>query len=265
MRLTAPFLVGSRSALTQRYHFAEGDLMTRRLAVPLAKITLATGSLLHAYNVDLANIPLSDYDVGAFYLPGSATGIGDVTVNIKANVFRGERSRIAIGGDVRFPTGDEANYLGTGAYGIRPYVVFSRRGRLTPNVNFGYQRNFKSAPYTNNITGEKLNLPSSLTYSAGVDLRVVKRFTLTSEFMGQYVLNGPRLAMGQINIPGATHNSYPTVTTSGDESYAMNNLGVGFKANPFKGLLLSTTVMFKLDDSGLRSKYVPPAGISYRF
>ncbi len=233
--------------------------------VPFAKVTLATGSLLHAYNVDSSNVPLSDYEVGTFYLPGSATGLGDVTVNAKANVFRGERSRIAIGGDVRFPTGDEANYLGTGAYGIKPYIVFSRRGRLTPNVNFGYQRNFKSALYTDNVTGEKLNLPSSLTYSAGVDLRVTKRLTLTSEFMGQYVLNGPRLAMGQINIPGAAHNPYPTVTTSADESYAMNNVGAGFKANPFKGLLLNATVMFKLDDGGLRSNFVPLAGMSYRF
>ncbi len=234
--------------------------------VPFSKVTLATAAALHAYNVDSANQPLSDYEVGTFYLPGSATGIGDVMVNLKANVYHGEHSQIAIGGDVRFPTGDEANYLGTGAYGLRPYIVFSRRGRLTPNFNFGYQWNSKSALYTDNTSGNNMSLPSSLTYAAGLDFRVVKRFTLTGEFLGQCVINGPRLAMGTITIPGAPQNPYPTVTTSSaGQSYAMNNLGAGFKANPFKGLLINATVMFKLDDPGLRANIVPLAGVSYRF
>ena len=43
------------------------------------------------------------------------------------------------------------------------------------------------------------------------------------------------------------------------------DIGMGFKANPFKGLLISGSVLFKLDDGGLRSTVVPLGGISYRF
>jgi hypothetical protein len=235
------------------------------LILPFSRVTLATAASLHAYNVDAANAPLSDYDVGTVFLAGSATGIGDLTVNVKVNVLKRERTHIAIGSDLRFPSGDEANYLGTGAFGIKPFIVMSRRGRLTPNVSLGYQWNSSSALYTNSTSGAKLNLPSSLFYAGGVDFRVTKRFTLTGELLGQYIISGPRLAMGEITVPGAPQNPYPTVTTSADVSYTMNNLGGGFKVNPFKGLMVSAAVMFKLDDGGLRSKCVPLAGVSYRF
>ncbi len=241
------------------------DRLDVSFVLPFSKVTLATAASLHAYNVDSANLPLSDYDVGNVFLAGSATGIGDVAVNVKANALKRERMHIAIGSELRFPTGDEANYLGTGAYGIKPYIVMSRRGRFTPNVSLGYQWNSTSALYTNSTTGAKLNLPSSLFYAGGMDFRVTKRLTLTSEFLGQYVVSGPRLAVGEITVPGAPQNPYRTVTTSSDASYAMNNLGGGFKANPFKGLLLSAAVMFKLDNGGLRSKCIPLAGVSYRF
>src|SRR5512146_873922 len=112
--------------------------------LPFSRVTLATAASLHAYNVDSANTLLSDYDVGTVFLAGSATGIGDVAVNVKANALKGEHTHLAIGSELRFPTGDEANYLGTGAYGVKPYIVVSRRGRLTPNLSLGYQWNSTS-------------------------------------------------------------------------------------------------------------------------
>ena len=43
------------------------------------------------------------------------------------------------------------------------------------------------------------------------------------------------------------------------------NAGGGFKVNLFRGLVVDASALFKLDDSGLRAKWVPLVGISYRF
>ena len=234
--------------------FGLTDRIDVSVVVPYSRVKLKTVSTAHQYNFGAQQ---SDFDMGTTSLPGAARGFGDVTANVKVNLLKGERTSIAAGNEIRFPTGDEMNYLGTGAYGIKPYIVLSRRGRLTPNVNFGYQWNGGSALLPNSE-----NLPSSLMYSGGADFRVVKRFTITSEFMGQYVLDGSRIGLGTRVVPGL--GSQPTVAPF-KGSYAMHNLGVGFKLNPIWRLILTFNALIKLDDGGLRSKFVPLAGISYRF
>jgi hypothetical protein len=234
--------------------------------VPFSRVSLATKSSGTQYNVSSANTLLSSYAVNEANLAGSASGLGDVAVNLKQNLVKGEKTSLAIAGEVRFPTGAEKNYLGTGAYGIKPYLVFSRRGRLTPNVNIGYQWNGRSALYPDPTTGKNLRLPSSFSYSGGADYRVAKKFTLTGEFIGQYIFNGPRLKPSSIAVPASNGQSQNLATvTPYNTTYTMNSAGVGFKVNPFKHLVVSASVLLKLDDAGLRSKYVPLVGAAYRF
>lgn len=231
------------------------------VTVPFSKVTLKAGSSGTEFDVNGGQTV--SHSLNNAFLAGSATGIGDVSFNVKANVVKGEHTKVAVGGEVRLPTGDETNFLGTGAYGVKPYVVISHSGRLTPNINLGYQWNSSSSLFVNSSTGAQLNLPSSFLYSGGVDYGVVKRLTLTAEFLGQAVINGPRLAPTTQPIPGVA-NSFANVTTL-SETYAMDNIGVGFKASPFKGFLITGNALFKLDDGGLRSKVIPLVGISYRF
>jgi hypothetical protein len=231
--------------------------------VPFSKVTLKTGSAGSEFVVNSSNEFVSVNNAPINFLAGSATGLGDVAVNLKANVIKLEQASLAVGSEVRFPTGDETNYLGSGAYGVKPYVVFSRRGRLTPNFNVGYQWNSSSALFTNSTTGAQQQLPSSVQYSGGADFRVIKRLTLTAEFLGQLIVDGPRLAPATTSIPGQP-GSFATIRTL-SESYTIDNIGFGFKANAFKGVLVTGNILTKLDDGGLRSKVVPLVGISYRF
>jgi hypothetical protein len=240
--------------------------LTNRIDVsfilPFSQVNLATAATVIQHNISYPGGVASDsrvvlYTPATMYLPGTATGIGDVRVNVKANVLGAEgKTSMAVGGEVRFPSGDAINYLGSGAYGFKPYLVISRRGRLTPNVNIGYQWNGGS------VLNFGDNLPSSFLYSGGADFRVSKRLTLTGEFLGQYVINAPRLRLTNVTIPAVGSRSTVQSFTG---SYAMHNGAVGFKANPFGGLILSASAMFKLDDAGLRSKIVPLFGVAYRF
>lgn len=203
-----------------------------------------------------------------FSFPGQANGIGDVTFNVKANVFNGERTKMAIGSDFRLNTGDETNYLGTGAYGFKPYFVISHRGRrLTPHANIGYQWNGVSQLATDS-NGEH-NLPASFEYDGGIDIRASKRFTVVGEFLGQAVINAPRVVLSTVQVPGANlGGSAPeTLQTLAPRTgtYAMDNAGIGFKANPVAGLIITANALFQLDNTGLRARVVPLFGVSYRF
>lgn len=235
------------------------------LVVPFSTVSLRTISTGSQFNIAPDGSTLSAFPLPGANLPGSKSGPGDVTIGLKQNVVRAENgTSMALGGEFRVPTGDETNYLGTGAYGIKPYMILSHRGkRITPNVNIGYEWNGKSSLYFNPANGDHLNLPASFLYTGGLDVKVASRLTLVGEFLGQYVINGPRIATASVTVPGqGTVNSIVQAPTS---SYAMDNAGFGFKINPFGGLLIDASAMFKLDDAGLRAKVVPLVGVSYRF
>jgi len=229
--------------------------------VPFSQVILKTGAVAGTSGLaEVGQTQLSPVSNPPF-LAGSATGINDVTAGLKANLFNGEHTKLAIGGDVRFPTGDESNFLGTGAYGFKPYIVLSRNSRITPNINLGYQWNGSSILSVDPKSGAKQNLPSSFLYSGGVDFRALKTLTLTTEFVGQAVIDGPRLALVSASTPVGP---FPSVTNR-TGTYVMDSMGAGFKFNPFKGLLVTGNVLVALDEGGLRSKVVPLVGISYRF
>jgi hypothetical protein len=238
------------------------------LIIPFSQVTLKSQRLAGAtlYSVSSGGTLAGTSPLLPNYFAGSATGIGDVMGGVKANIWRSssEKSSLAIGGLVRFPTGEAFNYLGTGAYGIKPYIVYSHRGRVTPNFSLAYQWNSVSDLNVDPKTGQSLNLPSSFMYSGGVDVQVVRKFSLAAEFLGQAVVNGPRLASTSQVAAKVTGTTLPTVTQY-NATYAMNNASFGFKVAPYKGLMLTGSVLVKLDNAGLRANVVPMVGVSYRF
>jgi len=235
------------------------------LILPFSKVTIksqrTSGTL---YVLPSGATSATAASLGSNYFPGDATGIGDVTFGVKANIFKSksEKTSIAIGGMFRAPTGDAINYLGTGAYGLKPYIVISRHGRITPNVSLAYQWNGVSELNVDRTTGKSQSLPSSFMYSGGVDIQVVRRLSIAGELLGQAVINGPRLFSSTTKVDGTT--TLPTVDAT-NSTYSMHNASFGLKVNPFKGLLISGSALVKLDDAGLRANVVPMLGIAYRF
>jgi hypothetical protein len=212
---------------------------------------------------------------------GSASGPGDLLLNLKGTVYKGEKLRTALGTEFRFPTGNAFNLLGSGAYGIKPYVVISRRGRITPHANVGYQWNGFSDLYPNPDAAPlpggalpTLKLPSDLDYSAGADIGIMKRLTVVADLVGQHYFDAPRVtpavpassltgAEAIKGLPPALANT-PTVGIQ-NGAYDADNFGVGIKVNPIGKLLVSANVLIKLNNGGLRSNYIPLVGVSYKF
>jgi hypothetical protein len=216
---------------------------------------------------------------------GSAKGVGDLLLNLKVTMLEGEKIAFAGGVEARFPTGNEYNLLGSGAYGVKPYLVLSRRGRFTPHVNVGYQWNDFSNLYINpcyfrptsdptSCQGGSglptLELPHSLDYSAGADVGLMKRLTFVGDLVGQRFYNAPRITpAGPSTLPNLppAFTQNPQFNNSvgvknGD--YYMTNVGLGLKWNPIAHLIVSANALVRVDSGGLRpARFVPLGGISY--
>jgi Putative MetA-pathway of phenol degradation len=187
---------------------------------------------------------------------GSSSGIGDVTFRAKATALRGEHIGLALGLDVRMPTGDELNYRGSGSVGMRPFVAFGYRARISPHANIGYQANGDSIlASTDGQTPRQL--PNSLSYTAGADFGIIKSLSVTGDLLGQTFFNADRVVLGvRVGHPDIARQIQNFNTTS---------FAVGGKFNPAGNLLIAADVLFNLDNNGLHHRPAPMIGISYTF
>jgi hypothetical protein len=198
------------------------------------------------------------------FKPGSvssgASGIGDLTFRGKGTLYQTEHFGIAAGTDIRFPTGDELNFLGSGAWGVRPFLVASYQWRISPHANVAYQWNGNSVlgnPNAGSAGQAGKQLPGSLQYSLGVDLAASKKVTIAADFLSFRLFNALRLS--QVNPFG-----YPSVSPTRND-FTTSDGTIGVKVNPVTNLILNANVDFKLDHNGLRHKPAPLLGASYTF
>jgi hypothetical protein len=207
----------------------------------------------------------------------SASGIGDVVARVKWNAWEGERAGFAAGLDVRFPTGDALNYLGSGSYGVKPFAVFSYRARISPHVLVGYEWNTDSITAGNLTGGGKGSVPNDFVYTVGADARVTRWLTGSFDIVGQRFFGTETVSVTSqqflANCGACTANPSPaTVTDSNllthpNSSYNVTNASMGVKVRPLANLKLVFTanVLVRLDDSGLVSKAAPLVGVGYTF
>ena len=226
---------------------------------------------------------------------GSATGVGDVTIRLKQSVHRGPLFQVAAALDVRTPTGNAREFLGSGAIGVKPFIIISANRRFSPHLNLGYQWNGSSI-LAGNITGTnvfeqnqqvyittggatKANLPGQISYALGADYGATKQLTLSFDYLGQTLINTPRVFLGSTQTAndsnvcnvsgGATYcgmasMSLPNIT-GGKDTIPLSSGAVGLKYNLFHQLLLTANVLFRMDNKGLRQNVTPLIALSYAF
>ena len=116
-----------------------------------------------------------------YFTEGSASGVGDLVLRTKAMLIREGSRALAAGIDVRIPTGDELNLLGTGAMGLRPFAAVSgAAGVFAPHANIAYQWNGQSVLAGDVRAATKADLPDQFQYALGSDIAVNPRFSMRS-------------------------------------------------------------------------------------
>jgi hypothetical protein len=202
-------------------------------------------------------------DHALFFNSRSTSGIGDVIFRGKFQLLKKEKAGVAVGVDLHTPTGDEKNFLGAGTWGVRPFAAFSYAARIEPHATFGYQRNGDSILAGDITSFTKGHLPDILTYSAGADAGITRRFSVSGDFIGQSLLSAKKIVAQ--SFTDFLNNTHATIQTSGKQTINQESIAVGGKVNPYGKLLISLNVLFRVNDAGLHSKPAPLVGISYTF
>jgi hypothetical protein len=199
-----------------------------------------------------------------FWAIGHAAGFGDTTVRLKGILDRRKSRAVAVGLDLRLPTGDQMNLLGSGTAGLSPFVIISSTlPRVSPHANASYQWNGRSILAGNPSTGASADFPDQVAYSAGADVVVNPRVTFAVDALGRYYINAERLSP-------ETFHALDQVSTFSNIGFARKSFNalsgsVGMKVNVGGRLLLDGNLLFALDDHGVRDRVVPLLAFEYAF
>ena len=195
---------------------------------------------------------------------GHASGIGDITIRMKQAIKKSPKNGIALGIDLRLPTGDENNLLGTGAPAVQPFAAWSATyGTFAPHINLGYQWNGSSTLAGDIEAGVSADLPDVAVYALGAVVSVHPRVTLALDVLGRYIIDSPRVRLEDfVALDG--HSVFPNIAF---DTGSINELSsaVGLKINVAGRLLLNTNLLMRLNSEGLRDKISPLVGVEYAF
>jgi hypothetical protein len=107
-----------------------------------------------------------------------------------------------------------------------------------------------------------------LSYTVGADVGVNKSLTIAFDYLGQVLINAPRVFQESFitqDVPGGTGALRLPTISGGMDTIGLSSGAVGFKYNLFGSLLLTSNLLFRLDNKGLRQDLTPVVALSYAF
>jgi len=204
-------------------------------------------------------------DSAEFRESGSASGIGDIVIRSKWNFHRGPSTALAAALDLRLPTGNADDLLGSGATQAKLSLIASRStGRFSPRASAGFTFSSGGADFLG-------DLPNEVNYTAGFDVALHRRVTFTADFLGRTLLDADRLVERE-RVFQFDQRTDPTVRTATrltpvSETGSLNLFlgSAGVKVNPVGRLLIVGNVLIAIGNEGLQDKVTPVIGLDYSF
>lgn len=249
------------------------DRFDLSVTVPLVRVELA--ATLETHIERLATEGLEDppahlfadgSDSAAFRATGSADGVGDILLRGKWQALAAEGRGLALALDLRLPTGDEEDLLGTGATQARLTVIGSGSfGRFAPHANLSY------AVYQGD-DGPAGELPDEAGFTAGFDWALHPRVTLAADLLWRTLFDA-----NQLQADHATHlykphgqtaiQSYqrPVLETERDDLNLLST-SIGVKVNLWSQVLATVNLLAVHSDDGLTDEdLIPLFALEYSF
>jgi hypothetical protein len=229
------------------------------------------------------------------------TGLGDTLLRLKATVVEKPRVAVAVGTDLRFATGDESNYLGSGTTSVKPFAAVSwymkplHNGILfAPHFNVGWQFSGKSVlggqlqgtnttaalPNGTSIsylgapfTSTKDYLPDVFSWAVGSEISFKNRSTVVVDVLGNQlgwihgIANTQTESISGQYSPIAPY-SQQTVTGlvgTGKTSFGQYSGAFGYKIRLVADLVFTFNALVRFDNNGLTARFAPLYGLGYTF
>lgn len=187
-------------------------------------------------------------------LDGTAAGIGDVVARMKVNVGQGRRFGAAVLTEVRLPTGDEENLLGSGTTSARGLgIVAAQFGSFSLHGNGGYLVR----------TGELEN--DAVLATIGFDNLMTDRATLAFSLISEWRVGDAKLTLPppiDLTLPFERRIASTSIPQR-DDSRLDASLGVKLNLRGGTVFVLNGTVPLK--KSGLQPDFYWTSGIEISF
>ena len=243
------------------------------VVVPLVTVRMKASAHATVLRLATAEIP------GIHSFPGgsidetvndssTAQGLGDILLRTKYRFFNAAGGGLAAGVDLRLPTGDSEQLLGTGGAQLKLAVIGSMAsGPFSPHVNLGYT--FSRGTEATLLTVSP-DVPDEISYAGGFDAAVSSRTTISLDVTGRTLRRLGRLVPVARQFPFVTPSSvFGTATFEefarrpGDLNLLVGAAGVRF--NPRGNFLISAQLLVPMTKAGLRDKVTPVVGVDYSF
>jgi len=300
LRMDLGFEVRNRTtALFANYGLT--DRLDLGLAIPIVTIDLKADVVASIERISGSNPLIHTFEAGqdvstrTFSDQGSATGLGDVALRAKYNFLHRKGGGLAAALDLRLPTGDKDQLLGTGATQAKLSLLYSGDyGRFSPHLNLGYTYSRgnlsdavrldpaedRSRAALGGVTLDPdLSVPDEINYTGGFTLALSPRATLTFDAVGRTIRDVNRFGLTEqefqyrtrnFNVNGVVLETLGTTSREAVTIVGRGNLNMvlgaaGLKLNLSRTLLLNAQVLFPITEAGLRAKITPVIGLDYAF
>lgn len=214
----------------------------------IGTIVPVTGTIAHFWKGTITDPQLVDTAQGST----KQTGIGDISVRAKFNLVQSPMGGAAFLADVRLPTGQANNLLGTGSTSVISWFITSLTlKQFTPHANVGYL--YRSGQ----------DQSSSVLSTVGFDALVSSRFTLAGDIVGQFPVGADKLQLPKpaVYIDGTVvpRTNIPTGTDN------IVSTSVGGKLLVGAGFTAVGNVLFPMSDGGMRPNATWTVGLERNF
>lgn len=182
---------------------------------------------------------------------GSASGLGDAGLGARFRVAgRGGRG-VAIGSDLRLPTGRASDLLGTGKLALRGQAIATwDQGPVAASANAGL-----------GVGG----VSSEFFWNTAVTVAVAQRVTVVGEVFGRRL--GELHRLDQVYAPHSELAGVEVMRLVADETsaVAIGYAVAGVKWNVTGSLLVGASMLMRFTDAGLRARVTPSLTVDYDF
>jgi hypothetical protein len=262
------------------------------LAIPLERVDLTAQTqatvrrLATQQNTGIHRFP-DESSTETIETSGSASGIGDILLRAKWR-FLDARSGggMALAADLRMPTGEELDLLGTGTWLGGGFLIGSLQlGTFSPHINAGYTWSSNPPSSSGGVSETVSSIPNYISYAAGFDWAIHPRLTFIVDVLGRTYRNAQAVTVvdreytaftgdslggackcepeGEIP-PREIHQTFPGLTSSTASINTWQG-SIGFKVNPVWNLLVTANVLFSLNRKGLQDSVSPLFALDYSF
>ena len=259
--VTARVFLGINSNVTSLLAtYGATDRLDLGVVVPIASVDYRTSIDFHVERLFTADQPdvhrfPNGTDSQTTTATGTASGMGDLILRGKFRLGGDPSLLFAVTQDLRVPTGEERDLLGTGNYQSTTSLI-GALNRFGGSVHFAL--GYAIAEGT---------VPEELQYGIGTDWAVDPKLTLAADLLGRQIGNslGVKIEDEAYATAGGGTRVLPRMKALNDHSINAVQTSLGAKVNLSGNLLLTMNYIFTMTNGGLKDEATPLIGLDYSF